>query len=70
MPRADSAIQQVVNHFFALKGWPTKEDALAASVVYARYVRPAKTLLKLCREDVDRACWATSTASSRMNSRK
>lgn len=55
--RKESNIQQVVNHFFVLKGWPTKEDALTAGIVYARYVRPAKTLLKLCREDVDRACW-------------
>jgi len=48
--QAESAIQKVVNHYFATKGLSIeqiKKDARKKKIVYSRYVRPAKQLIEL-----------------------
>ena len=47
---SESAIQKVVNHYFATKGLSIeqiKKDARKKKIVYSRYVRPAKELIEL-----------------------
>ena len=48
---------QVVNHFFVLKGWDykTKEFYIKNKINYGRHVKPAKQLLILCDYDVEKA---------------
>lgn len=55
--RKKSDVSLVVDHFFKLKGWDnfTKEDFVEQKIVYSRYTKPAKDLLALCSDDVDRA---------------
>jgi hypothetical protein len=48
----ETDIQKIVNYFFSLKGWDKNK-----SVVYSRYVKPAKELLEIA-ESVDKAKWA------------
>lgn len=46
----ETAIQKVVNHYFATKGLSLekiKRDARKKKIVYSRYVRPAKELIEL-----------------------
>lgn len=59
-------LQEVVNHFFLLKGWNTEEKS---KVVYARFVRPAKDLLELCESDVNEAKDCLSKVSEWAKSR-
>lgn len=48
-------IQKVVDYFFELKGWANKEKSFYASksIVYGRFVKPAKDLLALCEGSVE-----------------
>ena len=46
----ETAIQQVVNHYFITKGLSVEEikkDAKKRKIVYSRFTRPAKSLLEL-----------------------
>jgi len=46
----ESAIQEIVNHYFYTKGLDLseiKEDAKKKKIIYSRYTRPAKLLLEL-----------------------
>ncbi|MDP2641402.1 MAG: hypothetical protein Q8P39_02575 [Candidatus Yanofskybacteria bacterium] len=46
----ESAIQQVVNHYFSTKGLSVdqiKEDAKKRKIIYSRYTRPARDLIEL-----------------------
>ncbi|MEK7510072.1 MAG: hypothetical protein AAB567_00740 [Patescibacteria group bacterium] len=46
----ETAIQQVVNHYFFTKGLSTeqiKRDAKKKKIIYSRYVRPARDLIAL-----------------------
>jgi hypothetical protein len=48
--REESAIQQVVNHYFFTKGLSLeqiKKDAKKRKIIYSRFTRPAKSLLEL-----------------------
>jgi hypothetical protein len=48
--REESAIQQVVNHFFYSKGLSLekiKRDAKKKKIIYSRFTRPAKQLIEL-----------------------
>ncbi|MDP2930065.1 MAG: hypothetical protein Q8N56_00445 [bacterium] len=48
--REETAIQQIVNHFFYTKGLSLgqiKKDARKKKIIYSRFVRPAKQLLEL-----------------------
>ena len=48
---------QIVNHFFVLKGWDyqSKEFYRSNNIIYGRHVKPAKELLILCDESVEMA---------------
>ena len=50
-------LQDLVNYFFTLKGWANKEKEFYEKnkIVYARFTRPAKNLLKLCDNDLELA---------------
>ncbi len=66
----ETAIQQIVNHYFYSKGLSLNEikgDAKKRKIIYARFTRPAKQLLELAgslkkaQEAIDKvAQWATS----------
>ncbi|MFH1671205.1 MAG: hypothetical protein ABH889_00285 [Candidatus Portnoybacteria bacterium] len=46
----ETAIQQIVNHYFKTKGLnldQIKKDAKKRKIIYSRYTRPAKQLLEL-----------------------
>lgn len=48
--REETAIQEVVNHYFSTKGLSLdqiKEDARKKKIIYSRFVRPAKQLIEL-----------------------
>ncbi len=48
--QAESAIQEIVNHYFYTKGLALeqiKEDAKKKKIIYSRFTRPAKQLLEL-----------------------
>ena len=48
--REETAIQEIVNHYFYSKGLSLeqiKEDAKKKKIIYSRYTRPAKQLLEL-----------------------
>lgn len=48
--KKDSAIQQIVTHYFKTKGLSLdqlKRDAKKRNIIYSRYTRPAKQLLEL-----------------------
>ncbi|MBU1290034.1 hypothetical protein KKG85_02220 [Patescibacteria group bacterium] len=50
MIKKETAIQQIVNHYFATKGLNTdelKKDAKKGKIIYSRHTRPAKQLLEL-----------------------
>ncbi len=50
-------IQEVVNYFFELKGIDneSKEFYKENKIVYSRYVKPAKDLLVLCDDNLEKA---------------
>ena len=50
-------ISQVINYYFKLKGWDYKEKEfyIKRKIIYARFTRPAKDLLKLCDQNVELA---------------
>src|SRR3990167_7442513 len=48
-----TSIQQIVNHFFLLKGWDIKDSKF--KTIYSRFTRPAKDLLELCDDDLNGA---------------
>jgi len=66
----ETAIRQVVTHFFESKGLglqELKQNAKKRKIIYSRYTKPAKQLLELAgsvqkaREAIDKvAAWATS----------
>jgi len=66
----ETAIQQIVNHYFYSKGLTLdkiKKDAKKKKIVYSRYTRPAKQLLELAgstraaKRAIDKvAKWANS----------
>lgn len=68
--KEETAIQQIVTHFFGTKGVPLeqlKRDAKKRKIVYSRFTKPAKQLLELAgsidkaREAIDKvAKWANS----------
>lgn len=67
----ETAIQQVVNHYFATKGLSleqVKEDAKKKKILYSRYTRPAKELLELAGS-VKKAQKAIDTVAAWANSR-
>ncbi|MDD3399423.1 MAG: hypothetical protein WC919_01615 [Candidatus Paceibacterota bacterium] len=48
--QTESAIQEIVNHYFYTKGLALeqiKEDAKKRKIIYSRFTRPAKQLLEL-----------------------
>jgi len=48
--QTESAIQEIVNHYFYTKGLTLeqiKEDAKKKKIIYSRFTRPAKQLLEL-----------------------
>jgi len=48
--QTESAIQEIVNHYFFTKGLAleqVKEDAKKRKIIYSRFTRPAKQLLEL-----------------------
>ncbi|MFH1657372.1 MAG: hypothetical protein ABH919_02795 [bacterium] len=68
--KAESEIQQIVNHYFYSKGLNLEEikaDAKKQKIIYSRFTRPAKQLLELAgsieqaKEAIDKvAAWAKS----------
>ncbi|MBU1015221.1 hypothetical protein KKI17_02180, partial [Patescibacteria group bacterium] len=68
--RKETALQEVVSHYFATKGLSLeqlKKDAKKKKIVYSRYTRPARDLLELAgsvskaKKAIDRvAAWAKS----------
>ncbi|MBI4114223.1 MAG: hypothetical protein HY445_00075 [Candidatus Niyogibacteria bacterium] len=66
----ETAIRQIVTHFFKSKGLSLqelKQDARKKTIVYSRFVKPAKNLLELAgsvekaKEAIDKvAAWANS----------
>ena len=50
-------VQEIVNYFFVLKDWDNlpKEFYIKNHIIYGRYVKPAKQLLELCDNDVEKA---------------
>ena len=50
-------IQSIVNHFFELKGWDNEDKSFyeTNNITYRRFVKPAKELLVLCDNDLERA---------------
>lgn len=60
-------IQEVVNYFFGLKGWPLDGEK---KIVYSRFTRPAKDLLYLCDEDIEEAKQCLKKVATWADSRK
>ena len=68
--RQETAIQQIINHYFFTKGLTLeqiKNDAKKRKIIYSRYTRPAKQLLELAgsakkaKKAIDKvAQWAQS----------
>lgn len=68
--REETAIQQIVNHYFYTKGLSLKQikgDAKKKKIIYSRFTRPAKQLLELAgsvknaKDAIDKvAKWAKS----------
>jgi len=68
--REETAIQQIVNHYFYTKGLSLKEikdNAKKKKIIYSRFTRPAKQLLELAgsvkkaKAAIDKvAAWAKS----------
>jgi len=68
--RQETAIQQIVNHYFATKGLTLNEiknNAKKKKIIYSRFTRPAKQLLELAgsvrkaKKAIDKvAQWAKS----------
>ncbi|MFH1671602.1 MAG: hypothetical protein ABH889_02415 [Candidatus Portnoybacteria bacterium] len=66
----ETAIQEIVNHYFYSKGYSLnkiKKDAKKKKIIYSRFTRPAKQLLQLAgsvkkaKAAIDKvASWATS----------
>lgn len=68
----ETAIQQVVSHFFESKGVPLQElknNAKKRNIVYSRFTKPAKQLIDLAG-GVEKAKQAISTVAAWANSRK
>lgn len=65
-------VQQVVNHFFVLKGWDNKgkEYYKTNKIIYARFLRPAKDLLDLCENNIDEANLCLSKVADWAKSRE
>lgn len=55
--KQSNRVSLLVNYFFELKGWADKDKNfyIKNQIVYARFTGPAKKLLTLCDEDIDRA---------------
>ncbi len=50
MSKKETAIQEIVNHYFYTKGLSLdeiKEDAKKKKIIYSRYTKPARQLLEL-----------------------
>tara|TARA_Y100000031_G_scaffold147908_2_gene183497 strand:- start:3726 stop:4199 length:474 start_codon:yes stop_codon:yes gene_type:complete len=68
--KQETAIQKIINHYFATKGLSLdqiKKDAKKKKIIYSRYTRPAKQLLELAgsvpkaKKAIDKvAQWAQS----------
>jgi len=70
--RKETAIQQIVNHYFITKGLSTdeiKKDAKKRKIIYSRFTRPAKQLLELAGT-VGKAKKAISKVAKWAQSRK
>jgi len=70
--REETAIQNVIAHFFETKGvglQELKNNAKKKKIVYSRYTKPAKQLLDLAGS-VEKAKTAISTVADWANSRK
>jgi hypothetical protein len=70
--KPESDVQQIVNHYFATKGFSLediKESAKKKKIIYSRYTKPAKDILELSGS-VKRAKNAITTIALWANSRK
>lgn len=68
----ETAIQEVVNHYFYSKGLTLeriKEDAKKKKIIYSRFTKPAKQLLELAGS-VDKAKKAIDRVAEWANSRE
>ncbi len=70
--KEETAIRQVITHFFLSKGLglqELKENAKKRKIIYSRYTKPAKQLLELAG-GIEKAKEAISKVASWANSRK
>ncbi len=70
--KEETAIQEIVNHYFYCKGYTLdkiKKDAKKKKIIYSRFTRPAKQLLELAGS-VRKAKKAIDKVAQWANSRK